>query len=67
VEETHQVIDLLHAQGLYPSAKRVVAHMPHPCPIRHGLMNATRVARLPELGWERRNWNKWYRRQEQIP
>jgi hypothetical protein len=64
VAETRQATRLLHAQGLYPSAKRVAALMPHPCNPGHHCMNATRVALLLELGWERRNWNKWYRRQE---
>lgn len=65
VAETRQATRRLHAQGLYPSATRVTALMLHPCDPGHRVMNATRVAVLLELGWERRNWNKWYRRQDQ--
>ena len=51
-EEVRQAVLTLHAQGVYPSYRKVMKHLAHPTLLRHPEASAFRKALCQELGWE---------------
>jgi transcriptional regulator with XRE-family HTH domain len=51
-EEIRQEVLALHAQGIYPSHRQVLARMARPTLLRHPKARAFRLALCRDLGWE---------------